>query len=112
MLFKWDCVLLKTPHRIDALMIQMTLCLMVYGVSEYELRQSLQTTGDSVPDQKRKPTQKPSMKWVYFLFQGVQELSLKLENDTQTLVINVNDVLKLIVGHCGPRARSIYLNST
>ena len=40
--FQVDSVFLKTPERIDALMMVMTLCLMVYGVSEYELHQSLQ----------------------------------------------------------------------
>ena len=62
----------------------MTLCLMVYGVSQYELRQSLKAAGETVPDQKRKPTNNPSMKWVYFLFLGVQEWSVQQLNHTQT----------------------------
>lgn len=109
--FQVDAVFLKTPHRIDALMMVMTLCLLVYGVSQYELRQALQSTGDTVPDQKRKPTHKPSMKWVYFLFQGVQEWLIHQPNHTQTLVVNVNDVLRRVVNHFGHRAQSIYLNS-
>ena len=110
--FEVDSVFLKTPRRIDALMMIMTLCLMVYGVSQYELRESLQKAGDYVPDQRRKPTNKPSMKWVYFLFQGVQEWTVELPNRSQTLIINVNDLLKLILKHFGPRARAIYLNTT
>ena len=84
---------------------------MVYGVSQYELRKSLQELCDSVPDQRRKPTDKPSMKWVYFLFLGVQELQIAMGNQVQILVINVNEVLKRIVSHFGDRAREIYLNS-
>ena len=36
--FEIDSVFLKNPGRISALMMIMTLCLMVYGVSEYDLR--------------------------------------------------------------------------
>ena len=103
--FQVDSIFLKTPHRIEALMMIMTLCLMVYGVSQYELRKSLQELCDSVPDQRRKPTDKPSMKWVYFLFLGVQELQIAMGNQVQILVINVNEVLKRIVSHFGDRTR-------
>ena len=64
--FQVDSVFLKTPARINALMVVMTLCLMVYGVTEYELRQSLQKHGETVTSQTRKQTNKPSLKWVYF----------------------------------------------
>lgn len=110
--FQIDSVFLKTPERIDALMMIMTLCLMVYGVSQYELHQSLAKANETVPNQLRKPTQRPSLKWVYFLFSGVHELTVKLGSSSQQLVINVNAVLKRIVAHFGTRAQAIYLNPT
>jgi len=63
--FELDSIFLKTPSRISALMMIMTLCLMVYGVSQHDLRQSLKTHGKTLPDQKRKPTDRPSMKWIW-----------------------------------------------
>lgn len=108
--FQIDSVFLKTPERIDALMMIMTLCLMVYGVSEYELRQSLAKSDETVPNQLGKPTQYPSLKWVYFLFLGVQEWTVELGEMAQQLVINVDSILKRVVGHFGPRAQAIYLN--
>jgi len=36
-------------------MMVMTLCLMVYGVSEYELQQSLQASNETIPDAMKKP---------------------------------------------------------
>jgi len=110
--FQLDSVFLKTPDRISALMMVMTLCFMVYGVSQYTLRQSLQTTGETIPDQKRKLTQKPSMKWVYFLFSGVHELTVQLGKQIQILIINVNATLKHILSHFGPKACAIYMNTT
>ena len=59
---------------------------------------------------QRKPTQKPSMKWVYFLFSGVHELTIDLGGQLQQVVNNVNSLLKEILGYFGPRAREIYLN--
>ena len=110
--FEVDSIFLKTPARIDALMMVMTLCLMVYGVSQYELHQSLADSGQTLPNQIRKATVKPSLKWIYFLFSGVQELTVALGETTQKLVINVSDLLKQVISHFGPRARAIYLNSS
>ena len=108
--FQVDSVFLKTPERIDALMMVMTLCLMVYGVSEYELHQSLQEKEETIPSQTKKPTNKPSLQWVYFLFRVVNELRIKTNNHVQTMVVNLNGVLRKIIKHFGKRANEIYLN--
>jgi transposase len=110
--FQVDSIFLKTPERIEALMMVMTLCLMVYGVSEYDLQQSLQEKGETILNQVNKPTDKPSMRWVYFLFRVVNELTVMAGDHVQRLVVNVNPVLRKIIKHFGPRARAIYLNAT
>jgi len=108
--FEVDSIFLKTPARISALMMIMTLCLMVYGVSEYDFRKSLQDANDTIPDQLKKATNKPSMKWIYYLFQGVQELTITTGAITQKLVINLNAILKKIISYFGVVAQAIYLN--
>ncbi len=108
--FQVDSVFLKTPERIDALMMVMTLCLMVYGVSEYELQQSLQEKNETIPNQMNKPTNTPSLRWVYFLFRVVNELSVMTGDHVQKLVVNLNALLRRIIGHFGKRAGAIYLN--
>ena len=109
--FELDSVFLEKPGRIEALMMIMTLCLMVYGVSQYTLREALLAANETIPDQKRKPTNKPSLKWVYFLFLGAHELTMKIENKIKTVVINVNALFLKILNYFGPRVRQIYLNS-
>ena len=101
---------MKNANRIDALMMIMTLCLMVYGFSQYTLRESLAATKETIPNQKRKETSKPTMEWVYFLFLGVHELSIKIGEQVKKIVINVKPVLKKIIKHFGKRAEEIYLN--
>lgn len=109
--FELSTIFLKSAARIDALMMIMTLCLMVYGVAQYNLREALQKAGETIPDQKHQPTNKPSMKFVYWLFSNVQELTIDTGEVIQKFVVNLNAVLKQILRHCGPRARAIYLNS-
>ena len=108
--FQVDSVFLKTPGRIDALMMVMTLCLMVYGVSEYELQQSLQEKNETILSQTKKPTSKPSLRWVYFLFRVVNELSIVQDKHVRKKVVNLNAVLRKIIRHFGRRASEIYLN--
>lgn len=108
--FQVDSVFLKTPARIDALMMVMTLCLMVYGISEYELRRSLQEKNETVPSQTKKPTDKPSLRWVYFLFRVVNELSVARDGHVKKMTVNLNGTLRKIIRHFGKRAEEIYLN--
>lgn len=110
--FQVDSVFFKTPARIEALMMVMTLCLMVYGLSEYELHRSLQASNQQILNQSKKLTARPSLSWIYFLFRGVNELCIKTGNQIKKLVINVNPLLKQIIGHFGERAKYIYFNSS
>jgi len=108
--FEVDSIFLKTPERIVALMMVMTLCLMIYGVSEFDLRQTLQGKEETLPNQQKKQTAKPSMQWVYFLFRSVNELSIQQGGFVQKMVINVHPLLKRIIDYFGIHAQRIYLN--
>ena len=46
-----DSVFLKLPRRIEALMFVMTLCLLVYNVAQYRLRESLKDQEETLPNQ-------------------------------------------------------------
>lgn len=73
-LFFADSLFLKKPGRIMALMMVMGLSLLIYSLAERHLRQQLQESGETVPDQKKKPTQMPTMRWVFQLFEGIDLL--------------------------------------
>lgn len=110
--FQVDSVFLKTPSRINSLMMIMTLCLMTYGYTQHKLRSQLKQKNETLPNQKKKPIQKVSINYIYRLFSGIQELTICNEDIDQQLVINVSDLCKKILQHFGPRARAIYLNSS
>jgi transposase len=105
--FEVSSIFLKKPERVAALMMIMTLCLMVYSVAQYRLRESLKELNEHVPNQNGKLTQNPTMKRVFKLFQGVQVLTVVINDITQVLVINLNITLKNILKYFGARAMEI-----
>jgi transposase len=54
-----------------ALLMVMTVCLLVYAALEYRIRQALKDHGATFPDQKGKPTQHPTGRWVFHSFVGI-----------------------------------------
>jgi transposase len=106
--FEVSSVFLKKPSRISSLLVIMTLCLMIYSVAQYHLRQSLKKKDEFVPDQTGKDTKAPTLKRVFKLFNGVQVLTIKIGDTTQELVINLTAKLKQIVRHFGKKAIEIY----
>jgi transposase len=67
-------IFLKNKGRIEALAMMMVLMLAVYSLGEYQLRSRLAEFNVTVLNQLRKPTGKPSLKWVLSFFDGVVEL--------------------------------------
>jgi transposase len=106
--FRVSTVFLKKPERINALMMIMTLCLMVYNVAQYHLRESLKQTGETVPNQLKKPIQNPTMAWVCEMFHGVSVVLIEIGGVVQEIVANVNAVLRQIIRHFGSQASRIY----
>ena len=67
-LFFASSTFLKRPERV------MALALLVYALGEWALRRGLAETGSSLPNQKGRPTQRPTLRWVFQLFIWVRLL--------------------------------------
>jgi transposase len=65
---------LKKPERIMALLMVMTVCLLVYAALESRIRKALKDHGATFPDQKSKPIQNPTDRWVFHDFVGIHLL--------------------------------------
>ena len=101
-------VFLKKESRIEALMMIMTLCLMVYSFAQYFLRVALQKNNETVPNQLKKPTQTPTMNWIYRMFYGVGIVIVDFGSHTETIVANLKEVTRRIVSYFGTYAEKIY----
>ena len=83
---------LKKPSRIMALLMVMGLSLLIYALAEYHLRQQLDAQDQTIPDQKGKPTQNPTMRRVFQMFEGIHILTLQTNSIRQRMVTNVKEV--------------------
>lgn len=70
-LFFVSRVFLKSTKRIMALAMIMTLALMVYSLGQRQLRQALDQADSTLPNQKGKPTARPTLRWILQCFQSV-----------------------------------------
>jgi transposase len=109
-LFLASSVFVKMPTRIMALAFIMTLCLLVYKLAEVRVRQQLAATGQTVPDQLRKPTARPTLRWLFQCFEGI-DLHHTLDPDgaRTTEVLRLTAVHRLVLQLLGPAYENSYL---
>ena len=65
----------------------MVLCLLVYRLAEHRLRKQLTATGQTVPSQVKKPTNRPTMRWIFPCCEGVDLLHIRHGPDPATAVV-------------------------
>jgi transposase len=101
-------IFLKKNSRIEALMMIMTLCLMVYSIAQHQLREALKKSNETIPNQLNKPTATPTLSWICRIFHGVSVVILKIGDFIKELVANLDDVKNRIINYFGPDAKRIY----
>src|SRR5690348_10814438 len=107
-LFLASSVFVKKPQRIIALSLIMVLCLLVYRLAEYRLRTRLEETGQTIPDQLHKPTARPTSRWVFQCFEGVELLHVQTASTSLTMVLRLQPVHRLILALLGPLYEHLY----
>jgi len=107
--FSVSKIYLKNEGRIQALMMVMVLCLMIYSIAEWKLRKKLKEENESVPNQKGKPTKIPTMRWIFFKFQGITELFTQEEGEIESEVLNMEKLHWKILGLLGEEYENMYL---
>lgn len=110
-LFMTSSVFLKKDTRIAALGMIMCLCLLVYTLAQRYLRQKLMELSESVPSQIGKPTKRPTMRWVFQIFEGVHVLIHRTLDDTREIILNINPTRRHILQILGPPFEKIYTSA-
>jgi transposase len=112
-LFLASSVFVKKPHRIMALAFIMVLCLLVYRLAEVRVRERLAATKATVPDQLRRPTTRPTMRWLFQCFEGIDLHHLTWPDGARhTQVLRLNAVHRLVLRLLGPAYEVRYLLSS
>jgi transposase len=109
-LFLASSVFVKKPERIMAIAFIMVLCLLVYKLAEWRVRQRLASTGHTIPDQVRKPTQRPTMRWIFQCFEGIDLLHrLVPDGSRHTQILRLSELHRLVLQLLGPAYEHAYL---
>jgi transposase len=98
----------KNDNRIAALAMVMCLCILIYSLTERQLRKALSESNKTVPNQKGKRIKNPTMKWVYSMFEAIYiEVSRHKDKITYT-IFNLTDELVEILKSLGQECMKIY----
>jgi transposase len=103
-LFFTSSVFVNTPSRVEALALLMALTLLVYSLAERKLRQALEVAQETVADQRKKPTSKPTFRWITQRFQGIHLIQV----DRSTIVSNLSEEQDKIIRLLGPPIERYY----
>ena len=67
-------------------------CVSPNSIAEWKLRTKLEEENETVPDQKEKPTKRPTMRWIFFNFQGIKELITQKEEEIESEIVNMEEI--------------------
>ncbi|MGN0176169.1 MAG: IS1634 family transposase [Methanobrevibacter sp.] len=92
--FFTDSLFIKTPSRIESLLMIMVSSLMVYSINEYITRQKLKNQRRTIKSQVNKATDTPTMRWIYDVFSNIDVIYKEnkpilygsLDTDQRTIV--------------------------
>jgi transposase len=99
-LFFADSIFLKTPKRIEALAMIMALCLLVYTLAQRQMRAALLSSKSTVKNQLGKPTERPTLRWIFQCFQSIHVVSLNDEKQISNLTDYRQFILSLFPDEC------------
>jgi len=109
-LFFANSLFLKKPERIMALLMLMGLALLVYSLAERKLREALKEMKATIPNQLRKPTQMPTIRWVFQMFEGLDILLISQNGQVVfRKLVNLRPVQQQVITLLGPLVQKCYL---
>jgi transposase len=107
-LFFVSSLLVKKPCRIQGRLLVMTLALLVYSVTQRRLRQHLAHQTETVPNQINQPTERPTLRWVFQLLEGIHRVRVTVQDQVHDLIEGLNEVKIKILRLFGEEVCRLY----
>jgi len=107
-LFFVSSLFVKKPCRIQGLLMVMTCALLVYSVTQRRLRQQLARQGETVPNQINQPTERPTLRWVFQLLEGIHRVRVTVQGKVHDLIEGLNEVQIKILRLFGEEVCRLY----
>jgi transposase len=96
-IFFTSSLFIKKPERIEGLLMVMTLALLVYSIAERMLRKYLSSENITLPNQIKKETSTPTLRWIFQMMEGVDLLLIEINNMTYQTISTLTDLKKRII---------------
>jgi transposase len=107
-LFFVSSLFVKKPSRIQGLLMVMTLALLVYAVAQRRLRQELARQNETIPNQINHPTNRPTLRWVFQVLEGIERVRVQVAGQVQELITGLNAVKIKILRLFGEQVCHVY----
>jgi transposase len=107
-LFFVSSLFVKKPGRIQGLLMVMTLALLVYSVTQRRLRHQLARQNATLPNQINQPTERPTLRWVFQLLEGIHRVRVTVQGKVHDLIEGLNDVQIKILRLFGEEVCRLY----
>ena len=99
---------LKNRKRVVALVTIMTIALLIYSLLQRKIRILLEQKGETLPNQKKKPTKRPTMNWVNLNFEGVDVIRIGEKGCYEYKYLRMNDFVQKTLMVLGPDYQKRY----
>ncbi|OKH41624.1 IS4 family transposase [Scytonema sp. HK-05] len=99
-LFFADSIFLKSPERIESLGMIMGLCLLVYTLAQRQIRAALKDSQSTIKNQLGKPTDRPTLRWIFQCFQSIHLVKLNQEIHISNSTQDRDFILNLLPNDC------------
>lgn len=107
-LFFVSSLFVTKPCRIQGLLMVMTLALLVYSVAQRRLRQELARQNETIPNQINQPTDRPTLRWVFQVLEGIERVRLMIDGRVRDLITGLNAVKIKILRLFGEQVCHVY----
>ena len=98
----------KKPERVMGLLMVMTLALLVYSIAQRRLHKVLKEVQATLPNQIRKETAKPTLRWIFQLLEGIEIVQMRIQETLHIVVSGLTPLRKQILGYFGSSVKKIY----
>ena len=108
--FMVDSFFIKKRSRIEALMMVMTLCLLVYNFTQHKLRKALAERNETLPNQLNKSVNNPTLRWIFQLMEGIAIIKIydPVKQLFNAIITNLNELRIKIIRLMGKTSCNIY----
>jgi len=106
--FFTSSLFVKKPERIEGLLMMMTLALLVFSIAQRRLRIYLQETNETLPNQIRKETTRPTLRWIFQLMEGIEYVQVVIDGVVRQTRTGLTDLRLRILACFSPTIQKIY----